>query len=241
MSSWDDEDNEVPTATVSNGAGLQDRWDGEDEEVADAWDAEEEEDETSEKGSESGVTKKPRRRALQDIIAEKEAKRAADLAAKKAAIAAAEKEAAEMTPEQIRRAQEESDLMLAKETFGVGDAPVLTKLELAKSIDAANPQTKEDFDKLRALLQDKLLPYEKSAHFPGFLDSLLRELTTNQDVECLKRLSTMLAAMANEKVKQQRGKSKKKGAAKGKIATIRDNDFQNDATPDFQDDFDDFM
>lgn len=51
----------------------------------------------------------------------------------------------------------------------------------------------------------------------------------------------MLAAMANEKVKQQRGKSKKKGANKGKIATIRDNDFQNDATPDFQDDFDDFM
>lgn len=62
-----------------------------------------------------------------------------------------------------------------------------------------------------------------------------------EDVECLKRLSTMLAAMANEKVKQQRGKTKKKGASKGKIATIRANDFENDANPDFQDDFDDFM
>lgn len=48
--------------------------------------------------------------------------------------------------------------------------------------------------------------------------------------------------MANEKVKQQRGKSKKKGAAKGKIATIRDNDFQNDADVDgVLDDFEDFM
>ena len=51
----------------------------------------------------------------------------------------------------------------------------------------------------------------------------------------------MLAAMANEKVKQQRGKTKKKGAGKGKLATVRDNDFQNDANPDFPDDFDDFM
>ena len=58
--------------------------------------------------------------------------------------------------------------MLAKETFGVGDAPVLTKLELAKSIDAANPQTKEDFDKLRALLQDKLLPYEVRSGREGY-------------------------------------------------------------------------
>lgn len=50
--------------------------------------------------------------------------------------------------------------MLAKETFGVGDAPVLSELEKSKSIDLADPCSKEDFDKLRTLLQDKLLPYE---------------------------------------------------------------------------------
>lgn len=50
--------------------------------------------------------------------------------------------------------------MLAKEAFGVGDAPVLSELERSKSIDLADPRSKEDFEKLRTLLQDKLLPYE---------------------------------------------------------------------------------
>ncbi len=80
----------------------------------------------------------------------------------------------ELTPEEQiaeklrqQKLQEESDLELAKDTFGVGS-------EDSSRIDSFTPTTEEDFQKLGKLLEEKLQPLEKSPHYVDMLDALFQ-------------------------------------------------------------------
>ncbi|UYV67317.1 EIF3J [Cordylochernes scorpioides] len=145
-----------------------------------------------------------------------------------------------MTPEEqmaeklrLRKLQEESDFEMARETFGLTEAPS------SDSFESQNPSTKEEFDEFKKLVVDKLQSLEKSALYMPFLEDFMRDLCVNFEAEEVKKLSSVLNALANEKVKSQKGKAKKK--AGGKKATLkldRGNNYMEDYGGD---DFEDFI
>uniref|UniRef100_A0A8C3NN30 Eukaryotic translation initiation factor 3 subunit J n=1 Tax=Cyanoderma ruficeps TaxID=181631 RepID=A0A8C3NN30_9PASS len=120
----------------------------------------------------------------------------------------APEEQKELTPEEqladklrLKKLQEESDLELAKETFGVNSTC---------GIDAMNPSSKDDFTEFGKLLKEKITQYEKSLHYAGFLEALLRDVCISLEVDDLKKITNTLTVLCSEKQKQEKNKAKKK-------------------------------
>ncbi|CAN8029122.1 hypothetical protein HPB47_000694 [Ixodes persulcatus] len=231
---WEKEDYEPPAFVKKPVAG--DRWEGEDEDdVKDNWDDEDEEKDAS--ATADGAPPVPvakKKKPLAQIIAEKEERRRREAEERRA------REEANRTPEdeqaeklRRQRMQEEADLELAKEAFGLNQ-------QESDGIDALQPQTKEDFDSLRKALANKLTSCEKSPLYVAFLDDLLRDLSLNMEPDDLKRLSSSLTAVANEKVKQQKLKHKKKGK-KGASLHVGKDDGLDVTLDDYGNEYDDFM
>uniref|UniRef100_A0A3B3ZMS2 Eukaryotic translation initiation factor 3 subunit J n=1 Tax=Periophthalmus magnuspinnatus TaxID=409849 RepID=A0A3B3ZMS2_9GOBI len=153
----------------------------------------------------------------------------------------------ELTPEEliaeklrVKKLQEESDLELAKDAFGV--SPTTTSNSVS-GIDAMCPSSREDFTEFEKLLKDKITQFEKSVHYSSFLESLFRELCISLEVEDLKKISNSLSVLLSEKQKQEKqnkGKKKKKGVVAGgggfKAKMKDDLDYGG-----FEEDYDDFM
>uniref|UniRef100_A0A671NRT4 Eukaryotic translation initiation factor 3 subunit J n=1 Tax=Sinocyclocheilus anshuiensis TaxID=1608454 RepID=A0A671NRT4_9TELE len=111
----------------------------------------------------------------------------------------------------VKKLQEDSDLELAKEAFGVVSNNVT-------GIDAMSPSTKEDFTEFERLLKEKISSYEKSIHYSSFLETLFRDLCLSLEVEDLKKISNSLTVLLSEKQRQEKankGKKKKKGVLPG--------------------------
>ncbi|UYV67316.1 hypothetical protein LAZ67_5000210, partial [Cordylochernes scorpioides] len=202
----------------------------------DNWDDEDPPEENEAPPQPTAASSQPKKKNLKQILAEKEEqKRREDEERRK------EEEARKlMTPEEqmaeklrLRKLQEESDFEMARETFGLTEAPS------SDSFESQNPSTKEEFDEFKKLVVDKLQSLEKSALYMPFLEDFMRDLCVNFEAEEVKKLSSVLNALANEKVKSQKGKAKKK--AGGKKATLkldRGNNYMEDYGGD---DFEDFI
>ncbi|XP_061077797.1 eukaryotic translation initiation factor 3 subunit J-A-like isoform X2 [Conger conger] len=192
----------------SKKAAVQDKWEGEDEEedVKDNWDDEEEEEEKTEvKKAEVKVSDKKK---LSEKIKEKEIlqrkkqeelKKRLDQSPEKDDITAEEELAEKLRVQQL---QEEADLELAKDAFGISNN--------VTGIDAMSPSSKDDFTEFEKLLKEKISPYEKSVHYSSFLESLFRDLCISLEVEDLKKINTSLTMLLSEKQKQEKNKAKKK-------------------------------
>lgn len=234
--SWDADNFEpkLPT-TLSN------KWEGEDEEenVKDSWEDEEEEKKDEEKKEVAPAPAKPKKKIL-DKIAEKER-----LEREKAERLAAEKEE-ELTPEQklaekLRRQklQEESDLRLAMETFGITEGQ-------GGKIDNFHPTNKEEFTEFADLLCKKINFYKAKDEFPAFVDELVKNIVVQMPSADIKRIKMTVDNLYIEKQKAEKNeKSKKtnKGKGKAKLKVEGDNAHLNqyDAYGNFDADYDDFM
>ncbi|XP_052454374.1 eukaryotic translation initiation factor 3 subunit J-A isoform X3 [Carassius gibelio] len=182
--------------------------------TGDNWDDDEEEEKEEEKKSEAKPTEKKK---LSEKIKEKE-----NLQRKKQEELLKQLEesedSTELTPEEelaeklrVKKLQEDSDLELAKEAFGVVSNNVT-------GIDAMSPSTKEDFTEFERLLKEKISSYEKSIHYSSFLETLFRDLCLSLEVEDFKKISTSLTVLLSEKQRQEKankGKKKKKGVLPG--------------------------
>ncbi|CAH0696064.1 unnamed protein product [Spodoptera exigua] len=237
--SWDADNFEpkLPTTlTTSN------KWEGEDEEeiVKESWEDEEEEKKDEEKTEvQAPPPPKPKKR-IQDKIAEKER-----LEREKAERLSAEK-VEELTPEQklaeklrAQKLQEESDLRLAMETFGV------TEANLGK-IDGFQPTTKAEFTEFADLLTKKICLYKAREEFPTFIDEFIRNIVVQLPSADIKRIKMSVDNLYIEKQKSEKmDKSKKptKGKGKAKLKVEGDNAHLNqyDNYGNFDDDYDDFM
>jgi len=211
---------------------VQEKWKGEDEEdeVKDNWDDEDEPEETvtEEKPRAPVVSKKSK---LNAKIAEKERLERES----KRKPRTAEEELADKLERQ--RLQEEADLLLAKEAFG--EESNVSKSGSGLDISL---HTKEDFDSFRKSLVDKLVVYDKSPHFVNFLESLFREVCVSVESDDIKRLSSSLTALFNEKVKAQKAGTKPKRKGKGvSVKVERNHDLDFDSRGNDLEDFDDFM
>uniref|UniRef100_A0AAY5KMZ3 Eukaryotic translation initiation factor 3 subunit J n=1 Tax=Esox lucius TaxID=8010 RepID=A0AAY5KMZ3_ESOLU len=209
--------------------------------VLDKWEGEDEDEDVKAKISE--------KKKLSEKIKEKEnriRKKQEELKKKLA-------EDEELTPEQqlaeklrVQKLQEEADLELAKEAFGIS---VSSSSNNVAGIEAMCPSSKEDFTEFQRLLKEKILQFEKSVHYSSFLESLFRELSNHTsemlEVEDLKKISSSLTVLLNEKQKQEKankGKKKKKGAvlgggmkAKGKDDLADYGGFDGGYTQDYED------
>uniref|UniRef100_G1SNT1 Eukaryotic translation initiation factor 3 subunit J n=1 Tax=Oryctolagus cuniculus TaxID=9986 RepID=G1SNT1_RABIT len=122
-----------------------------------------------------------------------------------------------LTPEEqladklrLKKLQEESDLELAKETFGVNNT--------VYGIDAMNPSSREDFTEFGKLLKDKITQYEKSLYYASFLEALVRDVCISLEIDDLKKITNSLTVLCSEKQKQEKqskAKKKKKGVVPG--------------------------
>jgi len=235
---WDDEGFEPPSRTIV----VKDRWEGEDEDdVKDNWDDEneDEEEKPTDNGQVNAVPAK-KKKSLKEKIAEKEEKKRIEQELKRKE---QEEEAntLQLSPEDVAaekarqlQLQEESDLLLAVETFGVSDG-------LRGQIDSMEPSSKEDFDKFEELLRTKITKYEKSPHYVPFLESLFRQITIDLEADDIKRLGSTLTALSNEKAKQQKGaKGKKKQKQKASLVVGKDTDDVLAETGGY-DEYDDFL
>ncbi|KAL0968681.1 hypothetical protein UPYG_G00270130 [Umbra pygmaea] len=225
--SWDADtfDPDEPVV-VTKTSVVADKWEGEDEDedIKDNWDDEEEELKKAEE-MKAAETKLSEKKKLAEKIKEKESlqrKKQEELRKR-----LEESEETELTPEEelaeklrVKKLQEEADLLLAQEAFGV--------VNNVKGIDAVSPSSKDDFTEFEKLLKDKISPFESSIHYSGFLESLFRDLCLSLEVEDLKKVSTSLTVLLGEKQKQEKqlnkGKKKKKGVvpAGGMKAKMKD-------------------
>ncbi|XP_054627325.1 eukaryotic translation initiation factor 3 subunit J-B isoform X2 [Dunckerocampus dactyliophorus] len=214
MADWDADNFEPEEPTQK--AAQQDKWEGEDEDddVKDNWDDEEEEEKKVDVNK-TEVSKVSEKKKLSEKIKEKEnrfRKRQQELKEKELEVQE------NLTPEdqlaeklRVQKLQEDADLELAKDAFGVGSSSVA-------GIDAMCPSSKEDFTEFEKLLKEKLSQFEKSVHYSSFLDSLFRELCIALEVDDLKKISNSLSVLLSEKQKQEKqnkGKKKKKGVLPG--------------------------
>ncbi|XP_051740468.1 eukaryotic translation initiation factor 3 subunit J-A [Ctenopharyngodon idella] len=214
--SWD-ADSFEPDEPIKKAAAL-DKWEGEDEEedVKDNWDDDEEEEKEEEKKTEAEA-KPIEKKKLSEKIKEKEnlqRKKQEELRKQ----LESSKSSTELTPEEelaeklrVKKLQEDSDLELAKEAFGVVSNNVT-------GIDAMSPSSKEDFTEFERLLKEKISPYEKSIHYSSFLETLFRDLCLSLEVDDLKKISNSLTVLLSEKQRQEKankGKKKKKGVLPG--------------------------
>ncbi|NP_001085202.1 eukaryotic translation initiation factor 3 subunit J [Xenopus laevis] len=219
--SWDADDFEAEDLNQKGAASgpviVKDRWEGEDEEedVKDNWDDEEEAQDATKQEPQKTELKVPEKKKLQEKIKEKEnlqKKRKEEL--KKQALESSN--LPEITPEEQlaeklrqQKLQEDSDLELAKEAFGV-NVPVT-------GIDAMNPSTREDFTEFGKLLKEKITQYERSLYYPGFLEALVRDVCLSLEVEDLKKINSSLTVLCFEKQKQEKQQTKTKKKKKGVV------------------------
>ena len=113
-----------------------------------------------------------------------------------------------LTPEELladrlerQKLQQESDLRLAIEAFGGGDSnPRSANLDL----DEHTLASKEDFEKFRLNLTNKLAAVSSVPFYASFLEDLFRDLCVPIDIDDLKKISSSLTALYNEKLKAQR-------------------------------------
>lgn len=234
---WDEDNFEpkLPTTLTSSN-----KWEGEDEEeaVKDSWEDEEEEKKDEEKKDVTPPPPKPKKK-IHDKIAEKER-----LEREKAERLAEKEE--EMTPEeklaeklQRQKMQEESDLRLAMETFGISESA-------GGKLDSFQPTNKEEFTEFGDLLSKKINLYKAKEEFPAFVDDLIKNIIVQMPSADMKRIKMTVDNLYIEKQKAEKNEKAKKpnkGKGKAKLKVEGDNAHLNqyDSYGNFQDDYDDFM
>ncbi|XP_069799511.1 eukaryotic translation initiation factor 3 subunit J isoform X2 [Dendropsophus ebraccatus] len=214
--SWEVDDFEPEEPVVKAGPiTVKDRWEGEDEEedVKDNWD--DEEDAENKQEPQKTEQKVPEKKKLQEKIKEKEQMSKKKQEELKKRLEEPE-EPVELSPEEqlaeklrLKKLQEDADLELAKEAFGVVSV---------NGIDAMNPSSRDDFTEFGKLLKEKITQYEKSLFYPTFLETLVRDICISLELDDLKKISNSLTVLCSEKQKQEKqnkAKKKKKGVVPG--------------------------
>jgi len=207
---WDADDFEPAKAAPKPVSTFKDKWDGEDEDddVKDSWDKSSEDEDS--KGSESSgavkAVQRKKKKKLADILAEKEAAKAAEEEEKNASKAAQdfantpEGKAAEKL--KALKIQEAAELKMAKEMMGAGPEG---------SIDAMIPTTKDDFGKLSKLISEKVQLYSESKNYDEFVEGLIKDLSLDLPAPTLKSIKIHVETLHSKKVKEQNAKAKGKG------------------------------
>ncbi|OQV22219.1 hypothetical protein BV898_03721 [Hypsibius exemplaris] len=224
--------------------------DGE-EDVKDNWD-----DESEEETDAAAVVASTDASATADTKPKK--KSAKQLAAEKEALKKKEQEQIRLQLEQnskpksvedilaekrrLAKAIEDSDFAMGADTFLEPENDLSAG---TGKLDSFEPTTVEKFDEFRKLLTEKLMKYEKSEFYPGFLNSLFQDLSLHLPAEDVRKFGATLTTLAGEKAKHEKEKAKGKakvtlkkkagiaGAGKKDDSMATYDDYGHDAVDDF--------
>jgi hypothetical protein len=223
-SSWEDEDEEDVKKVEPKKSG-KDSWEETGKKAPSSWEAEEGEGEGEEKKTEPkklSTTKQETKSSTTKKDSEekpKDAKKASTTTAKQEAkqpatsnkknTATAKPPTTTLTPtspqtnlskQMQQKMVEEEDLNLSHELFsGINQA-----------VNLKQPKDEKDFEGVGEEVANKLSIYQQNKHFPKLVKALLRKLGTNMKIEDLHDLSATLNALANEKMKAEKDRPKKK-------------------------------
>ncbi|KAI0046585.1 translation initiation factor eIF3 subunit [Auriscalpium vulgare] len=255
MSDWDDSDAEVKPAPVPKKVAKT-KWEGEDEEEDDEpvsdWEASSDEEKPKAAPTTATVAPPKKKGTLKAKLAEKEAAKAARLAAGEGSDEYDEDSV--LDPREKARLDRErelnADLKNAADLFGSTALGGTSSKELDQLV-TANPRTKDDF----AAFSQNIIEFIVKRHqdkplYAAFLEQHVRDLAAPlRDVE-VRKVASGLTTLANEKQREQRdkasGKKKPKAAAKptlgtAKVGTKLDTSIYDEALDDFGTAADDFM
>ncbi|KAF3912034.1 hypothetical protein ABW21_db0200601 [Orbilia brochopaga] len=246
MAAWDDEDSDGSGSAPA--IVKKSKFDDEEEEgeIAEAWDAEDsdEEREKAAKKAEADAKKAAELAASKKSktarIADHQAKNAAER--ERLAKLIADEEDPDVARELGRQAELEADLATAGDLLGavaigsqntrrsVGDRSLIqlttesgehTTFDLS-DLPLFQPKLKADFDDIK----DKLVPIfsnmSKKGNYPLFLQEFFRETAKGLSSEQIKKLSSVLTTLSNERLREEKSadtKGKKPSKAKTK-ATV---------------------
>lgn len=189
-------------------------------------------------------------------IAEKEAEKARRRAEEGSDDESEEDEAERR--ERLRRTEQEADLAHAEDLFGnvgisnnrkattAANAVVIDTKDPTATVDLASlplfdPKTKLQFEKLRETLIPLLVSNTKKAHYTLFLQEFTKQLCKDLPSDQIKKISSSLTALSNEKMKEEKAAEKggkKSKAAKTKVALVASRDTTTRAdTNAYDDDF----
>ncbi|KAH8554508.1 translation initiation factor eIF3 subunit [Umbelopsis sp. PMI_123] len=239
MSDWENDfDEDEPVVPV-----VKKKWDDEDveDDIKDSWE-ESDEEEKPEPAAAPVKKKIPLAQKIAERQAEEEKKKL-ELEAKRSELASRQQpetdEEAFERKEREKRLQIEADIQNASDLFS-GVAVV----DGSETIETMKPVTKEQFEAYQKRLVETISSHQKAGQYKTFLENFIRELCLPiKDLE-VRKISSTLTALANEKQRQQReaAKPKKKGKEKPSLQGNQKTVGRPDtAAYDNFDDFDDFM
>lgn len=240
---WDDEEessdgtppSSPPTAAVIPRRGKFDDEEAEDSDVLESWDAAEDSEVEREKAKAAAERKAKadaealaNKKSKAQRIAERKAENERRLAEQNSDDSSEEDEAARR--ERLRRTEQESDLKHAEDLFGnvgisnrkvttAANAVVVDAKDPAATVDFTalplfDPKTKSQFEKLRDTLIPVIASNSKKAHYVIFLQEFTKQLAKDLPSDQIKKISSGLTALGNEKMKEE--KAAEKGGKKSK-------------------------
>ncbi|KAK9479964.1 eukaryotic translation initiation factor 3 subunit J [Lipomyces japonicus] len=246
MTNWDDEEEETQFTGNS-------KWDDEedsDEPLAESWDASDSDDENKNPVTVAPVKKKV---PLKQRIAEREAQKAKEK--EEAQRALEEEESPADRRERLRQAEIEADLNNAADLFS-GAVSITDEekkeLESTQETDISTlavfkPRTKQDFEELQTKLGPLLAGLSDNAQYnTTFLPAFIKSLVAPLNGEQVKKLTSTLTAVSNEKIREEKaaektGKTKKKSKPGLSNASAKIDDAVDTTNYSRYDEFDDFM
>jgi translation initiation factor 3 subunit J len=209
--------------------------------VLESWDAAEDsevEREKAKKAAEAKAKAEEEAKALKKSKAERIALHQADRARAKAEADddSSDEETEAQKRDRLRRTEKEADLRHAQDLFeavGIssgrkattaGSAVVIDASDPTKTIDLRtlplfNPATKAQFETLRETLVPILSNSAKRAHYVLFLQELTKQLAKDLPSDQIKKISSTLTTLANERMKEE--KAADKGGKKSKAAKTK--------------------
>ncbi|KAI0555249.1 translation initiation factor eIF3 subunit [Xylaria curta] len=269
---WDEEESESSSAPASPALGAVRRnkfADEEDSDVLESWDAAEDSEVEREKAKKAAEAKAKsdaeaaaNKKSRAQRIAERQAENARRLADD--AESSEEEETQAERAQRLRRTEKESDLKHAEDLFGgaglslrngrkatTTGTTVQIDSDPNKTIDLAtlslfNPSTKGQFETLRNALVPIIGGNYKKAHYTLFLQELTKQLAKDLPSDQIKKISSTLTALGNEKMKEEKaaekgGKKTKAQKTKTQLVASRPNTTDTAAYDDDAFGDDDFM
>lgn len=160
----------------------------------------------------------------------------------------------------LRKSEQDADLAHAEDLFGGAGLSVGTKQRTAgnkavtiadasdpdnvidlSSLKIFNPQTKDQFTKLRETLVPLIGGNVKKAQYALFLQEFTKQISKELPSDQIKKIASGLTTLSNEKMKEEKAAEKggkKSKAAKTKVSLVATRDVGNRAdTNAYEDDF----
>lgn len=160
----------------------------------------------------------------------------------------------------LRKTEQDADLAHAEDLFGGAGLSVGTKQRTAagkavtladdsdpnnvidlSSLKIFNPQTKDQFTKLRETLVPLIGNNHKKAQYTLFLQEFTKQIAKDLPSEQIKKIASGLTTLSNEKMKEEKaaekgGKKSKAAKTKASLVATRDVSYKADTNA-YEDDF----